>query len=261
MKPVCKGLILLSLAQIACSPSDPEHLRGDRVQTVELRDVQGLFGGRDVRIDASGHVQVKIVQPGENGLMERVYVSQIPRGRFGQFEQILDAHDFFSMETPDRDGVPDETRPAVTVTLASGFHRTVAKWAGDEHEDFDAIYAMLLDLGRQTAKPENLATKGPYNPNWTKQNGSGDASRELSRSEAVALATRLANQAFAEAELRDAVGKKLAPVAVTTSAWRVAGIENGRWTFKMDPPAGLWATVTFKTDGTDRSVAVGFANE
>lgn len=261
MKSVCTGLGLLFFTQIACTQSDPEHFRGDQFQTVELRDVQGLFGGRDICIDANGHIQVKIVQPNETGLVERVYVSQIPPDRIAEIEQILDARDFFGMETPDRAGVPGEARPALTVSLASGFHRTVGKWAGDEHEDFDAIYAMLLDLGRQAAKPENLATKGPYNRNWTKQNDSDDSHSKLSAPEAVALATRLANQAFATAELRDSAGRKLAPVAVTTSAWRVAGIENGRWTFRMDPPAGLWARVTFKTDGTDRSVAVGFADE
>jgi hypothetical protein len=68
---------------------------------------------------------------------------------------------FFKIEIPNRPGVPDEARPTITVRLADGTEKSVAKWANDKHADFDAIYKHLLSLCDLAVKKGKLLFQGP----------------------------------------------------------------------------------------------------
>ncbi len=116
-----------------------------RFATVTLRDVQGLFGGRDLDLQADGSVTLRSIKPPQR---ERTVRAKTDLAVVAELNALIQEHDFFSLQTKARAGVPDEARPTIQVTLPSGAYREVAKWANDRHPGFDAIYGRLLSLAK-----------------------------------------------------------------------------------------------------------------
>ncbi len=66
-----------------------------------------------------------------------------------------------TIQPPDRPGIPDESRPTITLTNAVGETRTVAKWAGVVDDRFDAIYAAMREFETLTQHMEPIYS-GPF---------------------------------------------------------------------------------------------------
>jgi hypothetical protein len=73
--------------------------------------------------------------------------------------QLFVAADFVSLKIESRPGIPDESRPAITLINAGGHAHPLAKWAGQSVTGFDEIYAALMALERQ---PAVLSYSGTY---------------------------------------------------------------------------------------------------
>jgi hypothetical protein len=124
-------------------------LRGWRpngqIARVELRDVQGLHGGRDIDVEADGVWALRVVTPGGRTTNKPGRLA----GGMATLEKLIQQHDFFGLTIPHRLGIPDEAHPEISVILKNGSRRTVGKWAGDSHAGFDAIYRWLLRLEKR----------------------------------------------------------------------------------------------------------------
>lgn len=158
----------LPLAALACAiaaAGEPEKAKPSpdkgALQMVVLRDVQGLWGGQDLCLRRDGRLVVRIVDP-ERGLKAvSQYVLQLPETQVAEAAKLVVDRRFLQIEIPNRPGVPDEARPAITVRLADGTEKSVAKWANDKQADFDALYQHLLSLCKLAAKKGKLVFQGP----------------------------------------------------------------------------------------------------
>ena len=113
--------------------------------SLELDDVQALWGGRQLLVDGDGMVIVTTVSPGGN--RQRHHYS-MPQAALQLFQLCVNV-DLLTIVMPERMGVPDEARPMITLVNANGRRHSVAKWANDKDERFDAVYAALLKLEKR----------------------------------------------------------------------------------------------------------------
>lgn len=127
------------------------------VQTLTLRDVQGLHGGHDVWIAADGTAHVRKVDRG----FEKRYKGAVP---FDDLKALLAKHDLRKIRIPDRPGVPDEARPTL-IWRAEKDVVKVAKWSGQKDADFDAVYGWILKRAEDVAKTKPLHD-GRWDPAW-----------------------------------------------------------------------------------------------
>ncbi len=118
-------------------------------KTLTLHDIQPLFGGQDVRLQANGEVRVHIVTPREKARSNK-YRLTIEAEKLKEIDNLLTEVEFEEIETQDRPGEPDEARPKITVHYPSGEKVEKEKWANDEHPRFDKIYNWLIQLAKET---------------------------------------------------------------------------------------------------------------
>jgi len=114
---------------------------------IELYDVQGLWGGRRIRVRGDGQLIVQIIG---HGLIEQRYELTLSPSDFQQLLKALIDNDFVTLRPEERPGIPDEARPTITVINAAGEKHSVGKWAGVKDERFAAIYAAFLRLEAMT---------------------------------------------------------------------------------------------------------------
>lgn len=119
--------------------------------SLELHDVQPLFGGVIVRLPGWTHSQALVSRIAPDGT-ETKY--RLPlKWTEGEKEKLLRLcveHDFLTIQPEERSGIPDEARPSLTLGNSKRESHTVAKWAGVAHARFDAIYHALLALVERT---------------------------------------------------------------------------------------------------------------
>lgn len=159
-------ILMLLLVIVGCQTKGEINMKSDHLEKFVLRDVQGLHGGSSFYLK-EGIAIVQIVKRGEinQGLQEKRYSLDISPKEIQKLERLISQHRFFEIEIPQRLGVPDEARPTITVTLASGESKTVSKWFNDRHPDFDVIYGHILDLTKKV-KDISPTYKGPYDFGW-----------------------------------------------------------------------------------------------
>jgi hypothetical protein len=147
---------------------------------VELLDVQGLFGGRNVLVTGAGSVWVQIVSPDRQGLRETRYeqvVSRIPAEPPPEVAELLECavrNDFVTLRSDDRPGIPDEARIRIRLTNRDGTTREAAFWEGNPalHADggntdrtrFDALYTRIRGFQANLEKTRPPVYQGPYRP-------------------------------------------------------------------------------------------------
>ncbi len=122
-----------------------------------LRDVQGLWGGRDLWIKGNGKAVVQFVGragrvPG--GKAAR-YTFTVPLADIKALRKHLRTQRFFAITTPERPGVPDEARPIIFVRTG-GQVAAKAKWANDKHPQFDSIYRRLRRIAKSGRSGKRL---------------------------------------------------------------------------------------------------------
>jgi len=120
---------------------------------VVLRDVQGLFGGRDIRVDGIRDCVISVVS---QGLQEKRFRLRLFPEETYVLRRLCIEGDLVALKIKERPGLPDEARPEIAITNAGGETRTVAKWAGDKVPEFDNVYEALRALVKKTQgkKPE-----------------------------------------------------------------------------------------------------------
>lgn len=127
---------------------------------VLLEDVQALQGGIKLEIKGSGWVTVTRIEPKQR---QQKYWFSLNSDDTKALKQLLIDHDFVTIQPDERAGLPDESRPVITLKNASGHTHSVAKWAGVEDERFDAIYQTLHTIVQQTKDRKPLT---PPEPRW-----------------------------------------------------------------------------------------------
>lgn len=133
---------------------------------IQLDDFQWLHGGRKIWVAGTGHVAVQTLEPGQQ---ERRYEFKLSRVEVNQLIQTFIDFDFLNIDMPYRPGLPDEARPTIMVFNSKRWLESRAKWTGDQHEGFDAVYNQLLRLETLT-KTMTPVYVGPYQAGyWLRQ--------------------------------------------------------------------------------------------
>ena len=146
-------IILCGMVVMTMSGCKNGHTRSSyAVKRVVLLDVQGLWGGRNLYVNAKGQGWQQDVKPGKAGLQEHVYEFVLTKGTLDRFGEILAQHDFFNIRIKDRFGVPDEARPTIYVETVDGRSGYVSMWSGDHNDDFTAIYEVLLKWAKSNTE-------------------------------------------------------------------------------------------------------------
>lgn len=154
------GLVIHKV--VAAEPARESKAEDLRLGEASLLDVQGLWGGQNVFLQADGSAVVQIVS---QGMREKRYELKLDAAKVAEFEKLLARHDFFIIKIKERPGIPDEAHPEIAVRLASGQERKVMKWAGDKHPDFDPLYAWLLAVA-ESAKAGKPVFEGAFDWKW-----------------------------------------------------------------------------------------------
>jgi hypothetical protein len=99
-------------------------------------------------VDGRGAAVVEVVA---RTLLARRYEFQLEAEVLLRLLGVLIDQDFVTIHPPGRPGIPDEARPAITLTSPAGKAITVAKWAGVREPRFAAVYQSLLEIEALTA--------------------------------------------------------------------------------------------------------------
>lgn len=112
---------------------------------IELRDIQGMFGGQELTFKSNGEILTRIVKPFKNRLYEKRYSGRL---NFPETVADLDLPQLEHYQETVREGMPDESRPTIRVAMKNGDERVYSKWAEESEEHFDRVYKRLLKLVR-----------------------------------------------------------------------------------------------------------------
>ncbi len=129
----------------------------DKAQ-IELDDVQALYGGVRLWIASWGKPSVRRVAAGGK---EKRYKIPFSRDEKKDLLNLFVAQDFLTIEPEEREGIPDEARPSITLTNYKWDVHVVSKWAGVQDERFDVLYDALLTIADRSknvikSEPEPL---------------------------------------------------------------------------------------------------------
>jgi hypothetical protein len=130
---------------------------------MELKDVQPLFGGRDVWVNGSGKAFVRVVQSDVKGLQEHIYRLTLNRGDIVRIIMSFLAKDLITLVMPEQSAPPDHGRPEIGIINAHGRRHALSAWdppiAGGDPvaaQRFRTVYQEFLRLevlARETASP------------------------------------------------------------------------------------------------------------
>ncbi|MBI5724220.1 MAG: hypothetical protein HZA50_09705 [Planctomycetes bacterium] len=186
---------------VATQPAANNISKDTQIDRVRLLDVQGLWGGRNIFMNADGSAVIQIVG---KGMMEKRYEVKLAPEKIREFEKLLAKHDFFNIKIDVRPAIPDEGCPAITVRLSSGRKGCIAKLSGIKNPDFDAILQWLLDLA-QTTKDAKAVYEGKYEGKWRPQVEARSPSPEQTK-EIAELIRQLGDN---DSKVREAATKRL----------------------------------------------------
>lgn len=143
--------------------------------SVELLDVQGLFGGRNVLVSKTRTAWVQSVGPraGKGRLVEKQYVLILSGDEMERICHVLLDNDFLSLQSEERLGIPDEARPEIVLTGSDGTPlHSVAAWercmlGPDEYlqsdrRKFDSVYREIRRLEEVASERTKPVRKGTY---------------------------------------------------------------------------------------------------
>jgi hypothetical protein len=86
------------------------------------------------------------------------------------------------------------------------------------------------------------------------------SSRAIREPEARRIASDFANEFLKDKTFEDADRTRHRYETFSPTTWRLAEQTNGRWVLHLDPPDGIYATVSMSTNGTEvRMESYGFA--
>lgn len=165
---LCSGVIgLIPVDHFLSGISHADTMNEDTPQTVMLKDVHPLHGGRNLylRGDGTGFCQVVNWETKASSLYERRYRIAVSHDWMLRLAHLMRSPAFSSPSSPARPGVPDEAKPAISVAFVSGTTLHVSKWANDTYPAFDQIYEVLL-AEVQSAQRATPVHEGTYDARW-----------------------------------------------------------------------------------------------
>lgn len=134
--------------------------------SLELHDVQPLFGGVKVQLPGWTHSQALVSRITPDGTETKYRLPlKWTEGEKQQLIRLCVAHDFLTIQPQERPGIPDEARPSLTLGNSKRESHTVVKWAGVADARFDAIYQAVLALAERT---QDLQPIKPRFNTWQK---------------------------------------------------------------------------------------------
>ncbi len=159
----------LSVEEINATKNETEKFLGDkdgwgRIK-MELQDVQGLNGGRNIVVSGSGKTTIKIVRsdPLKNfyGFYQKTYEVTLEYVELNSLIELFIKNDFRTIIIENRLGIPDEPRPKIILTNPDGESHSVEVWFNDMQKKdahigrFANIYGrfMGIELGADGLTP------------------------------------------------------------------------------------------------------------
>ena len=131
------------------APADPKP---SAAIILSLNDVAGFSGGQDLALDADGNLFVRTAGPNPEETSSRFgearYYMKLSRAEISGLIALVKASGITQYRGRQRNGVPDEARPGIKVTLPGEKAFDVAKWANDKDSNFDKLYDRLLERTR-----------------------------------------------------------------------------------------------------------------
>ena len=115
---------------------------------IRLDDVQRLSGGQTLVLDSDRNLFVRTVRAGK----EHCYHMKLPAEELTIILAFIPTSGIAQYREHKRYGVPDEARPAITLTLPTQKKLHAEKWANDQDPHFDKLYQRLLQLVERAAK-------------------------------------------------------------------------------------------------------------
>lgn len=129
-----------------------------------LRDVQHLFGGRNVYVDSNGQVWVQDIDRSRSEM--RAHYTITPN-KLKALQQLVLASQNLNFIIPERPERPhaDEGRPMLIVKFSPDKVTRVGKWDDDSHPLFDPVYQYLISLSLLPYEAQILY-QGSYRNDW-----------------------------------------------------------------------------------------------
>ena len=139
----------------------------NQLESVSLRDVHPLYGGQILYLaaDGSGYCQLLSRREGVATLFEKRYQLPPSPALMERLARLLAAHSFTMLSSSQQPGLPDASRPALSVRMASGQAVTVRRWLRDGNQDFEAVYQAMLAVA-QSAPAQKLVAEGRFDMDW-----------------------------------------------------------------------------------------------
>ena len=139
--------------------NDSRYLR--RKATIQLDDVQALYGGQRLLLKGDGRLVFTQVAPGGK---ESVSTYYLPAADPELIWRLCEEQDLLTIRPEERPGIPDEVRQTITLTNFRGEQYGVSKWAGVTEARFTAIMDALLALARRAEQARSVVPPPP--PRW-----------------------------------------------------------------------------------------------
>jgi hypothetical protein len=133
---------------------------GEANLILELRDIQGLWGGKSVRIHSDGVVEgvtVGVPKQGQSGMQVQHFKGSVARDRAIAILKDCIESGTLDLKPPQRFGIPDEAFPRLEIRATvdgATYSRSVGMWEGQvvEHPAFSKVRKALLDLRGEPVK-------------------------------------------------------------------------------------------------------------
>jgi hypothetical protein len=133
---------------------------GEAKLVLELRDIQGLWGGKSVRIHSDGIVEgvtVGVPRQGQSGMQVQHFKGSVPKDRAVAILKECVESGTLELQPPQRFGVPDEAFPRLVIRATvdgATYARSVGMWEGQvvQHPAFGEVRKALLDLPGEPVK-------------------------------------------------------------------------------------------------------------
>ena len=145
---------------------DEEFLTKDRLSkltealVLELHDIQGLWGGKSLRLHSDGLVEgvaVDVPKAGQAGMQVRHFKGTLAKDRAAAILKECVQSGTFELQPERRHGIPDEAHPALEIRATvdgATYARSVGMWEGQvrEHPAFAQARKALLEIAAEVLK-------------------------------------------------------------------------------------------------------------
>lgn len=121
---------------------------------IQMLDIHGLFGGRNIFILADGNVFVREVESGLE-MKERRYHGKLSQEELGEIKQAIINVGFFGFRERKRAGIPDEARQSIYADFDRR-HNEASKWQAEADPRFDLACEVLEMLADELSQQKPI---------------------------------------------------------------------------------------------------------